>query len=354
MIAYSNIGSKVWKSSASLTETGSQTKEQRDAIDFLDYQVSQWMQSIPENLRYIHPNSAEYAQYAQHHPDEPHGINGVGGRALHRLRATLYLRANQMRILIYRPVLHSASSMLASNSRDSAQKVVDIAKDTIRVLTHINTTSDLYRTQPMCFNYFLLSALAVLFLAVSHAPVQFSEQCRDEFYMALELVRGLSVQSAVGKRLWRTIRSLKEIGPKLGLYARNGNSADETDTTSPSQRQSQQAQHDAHSSAAMAMAGLAGHPIDEAAFFATHQAGHVPTNSTMLSPNGMANDLTSLFEAAGGYGMTIGQSSTDASTEASGAQGDATAALKAMGHSTGPGMAWGNEEELNRVMRDMF
>ncbi|KAB8338770.1 hypothetical protein FH972_021715 [Carpinus fangiana] len=172
---------------------------------------------------------------------------------------------------------------------------------------------------------------------------------------ALELVRGLSVNSHVGKRLWRTIRSLKEIGPKLGLYARNGdgNSGQIMDSSSSAdRRQSQQAQQDAHSSAAMAMAGLAGHPIDEAAFFATHQGGQMPSSNALLSPNGMANDLTSLFEAAGGYAMAGGQAT--AGSPSNDAQGDAVAALEAMGHGVGAGMAWGNEEELNKVMRDMF
>jgi hypothetical protein len=67
--------------------------------------------------------------------------------------------------------------------------------------------------------------------------------------MALDLVRGLSTTSYVSKRLWKTIKMLKEVGPRLGLNINTNNE--------PS---------DAHSSAAVAMAGLAGHQVDEMTF----------------------------------------------------------------------------------------
>lgn len=118
-----------------------------------------------------------------------------------------------------------------------AQRVVDLAKDTIRYLNHLNNTTNLYRKIQVFYHQFLTSAISVLFLASVHAPVKFSPTCREEFYTALELVRDLSAKSWVSKRLWRTISSLKEVAPSIGLR----NQPDE----------------DAHSSAALAMAGLA-------------------------------------------------------------------------------------------------
>lgn len=342
LVAYSKISSKVWKSVAAADAlSGNFNKEE---IDSLDYQITQWFNTIPEPLRYYHPRSSEYLQFAEQQPKHPHGINCAGGRAQHRLRAMLYLKANIMRIVLFRPALQSASHMLSNNSREHAYKAVAIAKDTIFVLTHINETSDIYRTQQTSFNAFLLSAVAVLFLAVSHAPAQFSSQCRDEFYQALDLVRGLSSQSHVSKRLWRTIRSLKAIGPKLGLYARP-----QDEQSSPlagaSRDQSQQEQQDA-SSAAMAMAGLAGHRVDEAAFFAAHPGPSAPPllpgSGNLTSPDSMANDLTRLFEAAGGFGQPMQAGPM------------APAAPNAFGEEGIEGMSWGNEDELNRVMRDMF
>lgn len=179
-----------------------------------------------------------------------------------------------MRILIYRPVLHTATSI--AENLESAKTVVKVAKDTIRTLTYVNQTSDIYKAQQTMFNYFLISALAVLFLAVAHAPADFSGECRDEFYLALDLVRSFSSDSYVAKRLWRTIKMLKEVGPRLGLNIRNEAS-------------------DAHSSAAVAMAGLAGHQVDEMAIFSNGQNGNIDT------PHGMASDLSNLFDAAGNF-----------------------------------------------------
>jgi hypothetical protein len=117
-----------------------------------------------------------------------------------------------------------------------AQRVVDLAKDTIRYLSHLNNTTNLYRKLQVFYHQFLTSAIAVVFLASVHAPVRFSADCREEFFNAMELIKDLSAKSWVSKRLWRTIRSLKEVAPRLGL---------------------RQLEDDPHSSAALTMAGLA-------------------------------------------------------------------------------------------------
>lgn len=303
MVTYSNIGSKVWKSVANVD--GASNSIRKEDIGYLDYQILQWHRSIPESLKFVHPETGR--------KPEP------SSRGIHRLRVALYLRANQMRILIYRPVLHTATSIM--ENMDHAQAVVNVAKDTIRILTHTNQTSDIYRTQQVMFNYFLISALAVLFLAVSHAPAQFSSQCRDEFYMALDLVRGLSANSYVSKRLWKTIRVLKEVGPKLGLNVRNS----AVDTA------------DAHSTAAVAMAGLAGHPVDEIAIFSNGRNGHPLGNS----PNGMANDLTNLFEAAGGFTNIM-------------SNGFGLPSGEVVTHGELLPSVFGHDDELSRIMRDLF
>jgi len=257
MIAYSNIGSKVWGSVANVNSR--QQNIDKDSINYYDYKILHWYQAVPPALQY---------RRTERTITPPN-------RGFHRLQVALYLRLNQMRILIYRPVLYTATSIM--ENLDFARTVVNVAKDTIQVLTQINQETDLYRSQQMMFNYFLISALAVLFLAVAHTPAEFSADCRDEFYASLQLVRGLSASSFVSKRLWKSISMLKEVGPKLGLS---------TDLA------------DAHSSAAaaVAMAGLAGHQVDERAMFQGSNSGELDDPN----PHGMATDLTHLFEAAGG------------------------------------------------------
>lgn len=205
-----------------------------------------------------------------------------------------------MRCSIYRPVLHSLSSIMAHKVQ--AQKVVDIAKDSIRVLTHIKQTSDLYDTQQMLFNAFLLAALAALFLSVAHAPAEFADNVREEYYMGIELVRGFSKDSYVGKRLWKQLRLLIEVGPRLGL----------TSTSRDRENNRRSSHHvkgelDPNRSAAVAMAGLAGHNVDEMALFSGGSHGWAAETNTSTSPDALAADLSSLFEAAGAFGNIDGQ-----------------------------------------------
>lgn len=314
MISYSRISSKVWGSVSNIEDSRSEIK--KDTIGYLDYQILEWQKRIPDSLRFYQSNSTE-----------------LSNRGQRRLQLLIYLRTNQMRILIYRPVLHSATSII--ENRNYAQTVVEIAKDTIRVLSGINLTSDIYRTQQACFNYFLVSALAVLFLAVSHTPIEFNRQVRDEFYMALDLIKGFSTKSYISKRLWITIKGLKEVGPKLGLVSRPSHS----DVIDP------------HSSAAVAMAGLAGHSLDPMAMFSAHQRPNSVGNSPM-NGHQLSYELTNLFEAAGGYGSGNGVNSTaqgiDGVSGYAGNQGEINQV------SEGFSGMYGNDGEFSRIMRDLF
>jgi hypothetical protein len=324
MIAYSRIGSKVWRSICSFSPIPSPAINIEE-LNYLDYQVVQWQKAIPPHLQLPTASS----------PPAP-------SRAIHRLQILLYLRCNQMRILIYRPILHSASSIQEHPSH--ASTVVELAKDTIRALTHLNQTSDIYRVQQVCFNYFLISALAVIFLASCHAPVTFSSICRDEFYMALDLVKGFSKKSFVSKRLWKTIKGLKQIAPKLGLSPTNTNG------------HLTAAADDAQSSAALAMAGLAGHEISGLA------AGFENVGSTGTSPmtgNQMSYEMTNLFEAAlgmGGNGHANGHAGVNGNAHGNGNGYPVGSGLDANGVDAvgGSGVFVGGEEELFRQLRDLF
>ncbi|KAK5168057.1 uncharacterized protein LTR77_006625 [Saxophila tyrrhenica] len=336
MIQYSAIGAKVWRTVAAAKSPGSGGPVDTEEMGYLDYQVIQWHRNIPLHLRFEHPSRAGRLST----PIEP-----PPSRAAGRLRVLLYIRANQMRILIYRQVLHSATSIM--QYREQAQTVVDVAKDTIRVLTHINQTTDLYRTHQVLFNAFLTSALAVLFLAVAHTPAEFAENVREEFYMALDLVRGFSKNSWVSKRLWKTVRVLKDLGPKLGL-ASGGNDSSSHDPPKH--------ELDPNRSAAVAMAGLAGHNVDELALYQTRsnsgnaQLWSSGATGASSSPEHMANDLTSLFEAAGGYhaldnGNANGGSAGSFSGTGEGGTADGMDNLTAL---------FGGDEGLSNILKELF
>ena len=317
MINYSRIASKVWRSITTPEAGGSEVKA--EAMGYLDYQVLQWQNSIPDTLRF--------------YPTVDIPDTGAPSRAQQRLQVLLYLRMNQMRILIYRPVLHSATSIM-ENCRD-AKVVVEVAKDTIRVLSRLNQTTDIYRTQQVCFNHFLISALAALFLAVSHAPAEFNQTVRDEFYLALDLVSGFSAQSYVSQRLWRTIKGLKEVGPRLGLVS----------------RQSLGDSIDPHSSAAVAMASLAGgHRVDEMTAFPITQ-GPATLSQSPMNGQQMSYELTNLFEAAGGF------ANTGLSTNSQGLEhgGGYIASHGDMGHNNeGVRGLQGPDREFSKIMQGLY
>ncbi len=318
---YNRIASKVWYYNVS-HEHGAETKD--EDVDFLDYQSLQWYKQIPRSLRF---NRADIASESK-----------IPDRGQRRLRLLLYLRANQARISIYRPTLNSATSILGHLQH--AQTVVDVAKDTISVLTIVNQTTDIYRTQQVCYNYFLVQALAIIFLAVAHAPAVFAGQTRNEFCAALDLIKGFSTQSYISKKLWETIRGLREVGDKIGLLARNGQCATDHEGDIA----------DAHSNAAVAMAGLAGHRIDELTMFNGGPRNHASNLGT--SPeNGqqLTSELTTLFELAGNYGNFVASS-----TGAEGLNGFMD--RNSEGQPAGEGLSnvFGNEQEFSRIMGELF
>ncbi|KAK5054436.1 hypothetical protein LTR84_001326 [Exophiala bonariae] len=309
---YNQIATKVWYHNLAY-DGGQQTK--KDEIGFLDYQILQWYDQLPDALQF---NSRDIIRE-----------NEIPGRGARRLRLLMYMRRNQARISIYRPILHSATSIM--EHRHYAQNVVDVAKDTINTLTGVNQISDIYKTQQQLYNYFLVQALAVLFLSVAHAPAVFCTQTRTEFYAAIELIKGFSTKSHVSKRLWRTIRGLKDIGDKLALIARGGGAG----MNDPDQ--------DAQSDAAVAMAGLAGHKVD---YHGYNGNGHRLNGGEELgvSPDDalqMTNELSSLFELAGGYGANT----------------PGPDAFNYVGSNADLGEGFnvfGNEPALTRIMNELF
>jgi hypothetical protein len=217
-------------------------------------------------------------------------------------------------------------------NRHHAQQVVDVAKDTINTLTGVNQISDIYRTQQVMYNYFLVQALAVLFLSVAHAPAVFCNQTRQEFYSAIEMIKGFSTKSHVSKRLWRTIRGLKDIGDKLGMMARGSNGSSDQEV-------------DPHSDAAVAMVGMAGHNVDYNQMSrgtGLDELGVSPDNALQ-----MTNELSNLFELVGNYGNFNGSTpGPDNFNSAYGGPGD--------GSGIDLVAPFQNEPEFSRIMNELF
>ncbi|KAL2828019.1 hypothetical protein BDW59DRAFT_53593 [Aspergillus cavernicola] len=221
MIRYSRIAAKVWRFISSFNNTN---EIKKDEMNYLDWQVLQWVAALPDSLRLR--NASGYAEGES--------------RSLRRLRSLVYLRANQLRMLIHRPVLHSTAHMMRFPAE--VQTVVDMARDTIRFITQLHASSDIYQLQQVVFNWFLVSALMALFLAIAQIPSKFSAACREEFYMALELVKGVSTRSYISRRLWKSIKGLRRLGPQLMHHHGDGDGATVTESNGQAVTSSAQSQ----------------------------------------------------------------------------------------------------------------
>jgi hypothetical protein len=125
------------------------------------------------------------------------------------LQVLLALQANQLRILVYRQYLLSSERI--AEDLAGASIAVETAKSTVHMLDYFSRVSNIYFQRPEPFNYFLISALAALFLAVLHAPYRYSQTCRPEFYTAIDMVRRSATHARISRRLQKIIRSLKRI-----------------------------------------------------------------------------------------------------------------------------------------------
>ncbi len=282
MITYSRLSARVWKLVRQLEPNDSVVFRPGD-FEELDSQIKQWYSAMPKDMQLKLPDWESVPRYL----NPP--ANSQKEYDIQRLQIWTYLRLNQIRIWLFTPVLHTHSSIM--ENLQFVERVVKLAKNTIRYLTHLNNTTNIYRKIQVFYHQFLTSAIAVLFLASCHAPVNFSSSCRDEFYMALDLVKDMSSRSFVSKRLWTTIKSLREVAPRLGL-----------------------AEEDPHSTAALTMASLAtatgqvGQKVAPA-----HSASHSPLAAT---PNNNNNSFARLPPIPSTSIPTQTQTQTQSQTQA--------------------------------------
>ncbi|PTU21565.1 hypothetical protein P175DRAFT_0476870 [Aspergillus ochraceoroseus IBT 24754] len=200
MITYSRLSTKIW--GLVMGWRSRPRAATSEYCSYLDFQVQQWIQSIPSELRF--------------EPSSQHESTPQTDR-MTMLQVLLALQANQLRILVYRQNLLSSESI--ETNVPGASVAVETAKSTVHMLAYFSEVSDIYFQRPEPFNYFLISALAALFLAVLHAPSRFSQVCRPEFYAAVDMVRRSSTRAHTSRRLQKIIRSLKLI--RLNLDAKS-------------------------------------------------------------------------------------------------------------------------------------
>lgn len=281
MISYARLSTKIWN-----LVMGWRTRPRAatsDYCSYLDFQVKQWADSIPPELRFDPSHS---------YPRPDQNDNKL------MLQVFLSLHANQLRTMVYRQNLLSSDSIEADIH--GATIAVDTAKNTVHMLKYFSQVSDMYFQRPEPFNYFLISALAALFLAVLHAPGRFSQLCRPEFYIAVDLVKRSSTRARTSRRLQKIIRSLNSIKlnlgpPKPSHTGKNGNQ--HPVPTPNSQNVETLPQQNAEPTPQLDV-----HPVQSTGMPTPQPSASLLPMSSTTVPGAVnsCDDLTSFFEMAGG------------------------------------------------------
>ncbi|KAK3320484.1 hypothetical protein B0T19DRAFT_477747 [Cercophora scortea] len=208
LVAYGRLSSKVWEALPQFNTAPSShatcTIPAALAAQ-LDRDIQTWSANIPPSFKLSSPNDIPTTT-----------TTTTTTRGSLTVRALMYLRDNHLRSLIARQHVLSASA-IAANPHE-AQHVMRLARASIRTIVALNAHSDVYARQHAAYNHFLVSALAIVLLGVSHAPGLFANApCRDSFAEAVALVRGFSTTSVAGHRLWKSMCGLVAAVRRFGL-----------------------------------------------------------------------------------------------------------------------------------------
>ncbi|KAK6076317.1 transcriptional regulatory protein [Seiridium cupressi] len=181
MVSYCRIAAEVRDSALGMP---SPNHAKDAARDLLDFKVGEWRRNLPLCLQF-------------HADMDFDPLKGTRGQ--YRLRLLLYLRANQMRIIIHRKsALRSGNDAIDTSSVNA---MVEVAQDTIRVLAKLSQASNIYHAQQKTFNHFLESALSALLLVTCRSKVMAGRSCTAEVQLALDVIQRLSTSSSITRRL---------------------------------------------------------------------------------------------------------------------------------------------------------
>ncbi|KAJ6279570.1 hypothetical protein J3E71DRAFT_393591 [Bipolaris maydis] len=190
------------------------TYEQDDAFELLNFQIDQWLKKAIDGYGIYHPS-----------PETAVGVKPTAdpSKPPSPVATLLYLRANAFRSIILRPFFLSGSH--SNVSVKMIKPSMKIISDTIGVLSLLNSSTDVYKTQHPFFQHFLSSSCALLFLVVAYVRADrnravimqsadllepFPGFVKREVERALALATAYSTMSQNSSRLAKRLRHLEE------------------------------------------------------------------------------------------------------------------------------------------------
>jgi hypothetical protein len=207
MASYCAISTKI-VSATSKMPVSTQVYE-AEQFQFLNYQIDRWQQSALESLV------------------GPPGLHMIEREPPDSVRTLLYLRANQMRILLLRPLFFSESVVKPDQEKVSAS--LQIAIRTISAIRDLNATTESYRKQHPFFSHFLTSATSLILLIITYRghpnnasegpPICLTQDVCNPLKEALDLSSAYSSSSNSSAQLHRRLLSIVGLLSRLGILS---------------------------------------------------------------------------------------------------------------------------------------
>lgn len=206
MIPFAKLSGKAWQMSNEFSSKDSLTV--REEIDYLDYQVSQWQKQIPASLRYHHglseiPNSVNSDSEVSHH---------------FYLSVVLFVRKNQLRNVIYRPLLQSSAH--TKSNPEHTLTALNITKDSLQAFAELLASANILQKHSTFFKHFIISSLGNLLLIVVHTTNEYWTEIREMLDLASMLLRKLGAQAGPISQVWDRLKGFEDLQAKISTARR--------------------------------------------------------------------------------------------------------------------------------------
>ncbi|RAH78909.1 hypothetical protein BO86DRAFT_437624 [Aspergillus japonicus CBS 114.51] len=150
MMSYCVISSKIVNATAGLPVNPDLYDDEQ--FQFINYQIDRWQQSAIAKVQSL----SSPVPSVPSRPD----------KASDFIQTMLSLRANQLRILMLRPLFFQDSPVKPSQAQIS--QAIDTAVQTISILKQFDAQTDLYRRLHALFSQFIASAAALILLSITY------------------------------------------------------------------------------------------------------------------------------------------------------------------------------------------
>lgn len=203
MTSYCAISSKIVNATASLPVNEDFYNEEQ--FEFVNYQIDRWQRSALDDIQ---PGLSAEAS--------------IIGDPPNLIRIMLYLRANQLRILLLRPLFFSEAPVKPDQSQLSAG--VETAVSIISLLTELDARTDIYSRLHPFFSHFLSSAASLLLLNITYSGVASSpfglsvtRDVRGPIKDALNLTAAYSESFPSSAKLYRRLLCILRVLTRLRI-----------------------------------------------------------------------------------------------------------------------------------------